>query len=171
MKKVLLFSCIAGFIIILIETAILSHLSFLNTIPDLLLIFVLYISIADGSVYGMVTGFTCGLFLDFLSLSPMGLHSFVLTILSFFVGKLHGRYNVNNFVLPCISVLSATFFKSFLFLFLKILFGNNIKVYNIFGAVFLTELGFNLLLTPFVFFFLGLFPSFFEIHGVRKNEF
>lgn len=161
MKKAVIASCIAGFFIVMLQTAVFSHLSILSVTPDLILILVLYVSVVNGSVSGMITGFVCGLFLDFLSMAPLGLHSFIFTFCAFISGKLYGRYNLSSFVLPCSIVFFATVFKICLVFILHTLFGKNIKIYSLFSYIFLTELGLNMFCAPVIFFLLRLFSSFF----------
>ena len=57
---------------VIVETSILSNISFLPAVPDLALICVLYFSFLNGKNYGQVSGFLSGLLLDFLSGSPLG---------------------------------------------------------------------------------------------------
>ena len=58
----------------ILESAILSNMAFLPSIPDLSLSCVLYFSIQNGRLMGETTGFISGLFLDFLSSGPFGLN-------------------------------------------------------------------------------------------------
>ena len=84
MRKVVLWTIAAAFLLGIFETAILSHIRFLPALPDLILILVVYIALHNGTVAGVTAGFFSGLIFDFLSLAPMGLHSFVFTVLGFF---------------------------------------------------------------------------------------
>ena len=163
MRKVILWTVAAAFLLGVFETAILSHIRFLPALPDLILILVVYIALHNGTVAGITAGFFSGLIFDFLSLAPMGLHSFVFTALGFLYGILYGKYNVRRFFFPLILGLSATFLKAGILLVLHVLFGQGIQVYNLLAVSFWIEVVENALCAPLLFMLLGVFPNAFEI--------
>ena len=155
MRKLILWAIAAAFLLGVFETAILSHIQLLPALPDLILILVVYIALYNGTVAGVTAGFFSGLIFDFLSLAPMGLHSFVFTVFGFLYGMLYGKYNVRRFFFPFMLGLSATF--------LKMLFGQSIQVYSLFAVSFWIEVAENALCAPLLFMLFGLFPNAFEI--------
>ena len=163
MRKVILWTVAAAFLLGVFETAILSHIRFLPALPDLILILVVYIALHNGTVAGITAGFFSGLIFDFLSLAPMGLHSFVFTALGFLYGILYRKYNVRRFFFPLILGLSATFLKAGILLVLHVLFGQGIQVYNLLAVSFWIEVVENALCAPPLFMLFGLFPNVFEI--------
>ena len=163
MRKVILWTVAAAFLLGVFETAILSHIRFLPALPDLVLILVVYIALHNGTVAGITAGFFSGLIFDFLSLAPMGLHSFVFTALGFLYGILYRKYNVRRFFFPLILGLSATFLKAGILLVLHVLFGQGIQVYNLLAVSFWIEVVENALCAPLLFMLLGVFPNAFEI--------
>ena len=163
MRKVILWTIAAAFLLGVFETAILSHLQFLPALPDLILILVVYIALYNGTVAGITAGFFSGLIFDFLSLAPMGLHSFVFTVLGFLYGMVYGKYNVRRFFFPLVFGLSATFFKAGILFILNVLFGQSIQVYALFAVPFWIEIAENALCAPLLFALLGAFPNAFEI--------
>jgi rod shape-determining protein mreD len=162
-RKVILWALAAAFLLGVFETAILSHIRLLPALPDLILILVVYIALYNGAVAGITAGFLSGLIFDFLSLAPMGLHSFVFTVLGFLYGLLYRKYNVSRFFFPLILGLSATLFKAGILLLLHVLFGQSIQIYNLLAASFWIEVAENALCAPPLFILLGLFPNAFEI--------
>ena len=162
MRKVILWTVAAAFLLGVFGTAILSHIQLLPALPDLILILVVYIALYNGTAAGITAGFFSGLIFDFLSLAPMGLHSFVFTVLGFLYGMLYGKYNVRRFFFPLILGLS-TFLKAGILLVLRVLFGQSIQVYNLLAVPFWIEVAENSLCSPPLFMLLGLFPNAFEI--------
>ena len=165
MKKVAISSSIVAVVLILIQTALFSHIPFFHITADLLLVFITFVAINNGSRLAMILGFASGLLLDFMSISPFGLSSFVLTFIAFFLGKLHGHYNLTHFIFPFILAIVATVVKFFLLLLLHFLFSASIKTYSIYDSVFLIELALNILFAPCIFFPLNRFSSFFKSWG------
>ncbi len=162
MKKVAISSSIVALLLVLIQTALFSHIPFFHITVDLSLIFITFVAINNGSRLAMILGFTSGLLLDFMSISPFGLSSFVLTFIAFFLGKLHGNYNLTHFIFPFILAILATFVKFLLLLLLHFLFSASIKTYSIYDSVFFIELILNIIFAPILFFSLNHFPSFFK---------
>jgi len=150
--------------LVLFETAILSNIQLLPTVPDLLLIAVLYFSVYNGSLAGEVTGFVSGVALDFLSAAPFGLNSLIRTILGYTAGKFHRVLNVGGFFVRALLGFSATLFKAILIWFVHFFYPQgSILVYNLFSVPFLAELAMNTLLTPILFAFLSIFSAFLTV--------
>ena len=148
---------------VIVETSILSNISFLPAVPDLALICVLYFSFLNGKNYGQVSGFLSGLLLDFLSGSPVGFNCLYRTVIGYLSGVFRRTINSSGFIVPSVIGLLATILKVFL-IWLISLFFKSIKIYNIFTFSFLFELVMNVLLTPLMFKFLNSFRRILNIH-------
>lgn len=148
---------------VIVETSILSNISFLPAVPDLVLICVLYFSFLNGKNYGQVSGFLSGLLLDFLSGSPLGFNCLYRTVIGYLSGVFRRTINSSGFIVPSVIGLLATILKVFL-IWLISLFFKSIKIYNIFAFSFLFELVMNVLLTPLMFKFLNSFRRILNIH-------
>ena len=148
---------------VIVETSILSNISFLPAVPDLVLICVLYFSFLNGKNYGQVSGFLSGLLLDFLSGSPLGFNCIYRTVIGYLSGVFRRTINSSGFIVPSVIGLLATILKVFL-IWLISLFFKSIKIYNIFTFSFLFELVMNVLLTPLMFKFLNSFRRILNIH-------
>lgn len=148
---------------VIVETSILSNISFLPAVPDLALICVLYFSFLNGKNYGQVSGFLSGLLLDFLSGSPLGFNCLYRTVIGYLSGVFRRTINSSGFIVPLVIGLLATILKVFL-IWLISLFFKSIKIYNIFTFSFLFELVMNVLLTPLMFKFLNSFRRILNIH-------
>ena len=148
---------------VIVETSILSIISFLPAVPDLVLICVIYFSFLNGKNYGQVSGFLSGLLLDFLSGSPLGFNCLYRTVIGYLSGVFRRTINSSGFIVPSVIGLLATILKVFL-IWLISLFFKSIKIYNIFTFSFLFELVMNVLLTPLMFKFLNSFRRILNIH-------
>lgn len=80
--RLLLFTL--GFIIL--QTTIVSFTSVLNIVPDILLIWIVYIAITNGQITATVYGFSIGLAIDLLSGEFLGLSALCKTIAGFLAG-------------------------------------------------------------------------------------
>jgi rod shape-determining protein MreD len=161
MGKTVFWTAITVLFLSLIEAAILSNLMFLPVVPDLVLLVIVYVSFQNSSITGSTTGFIGGLFLDFLSASPIGLNAFTMTTTGFIFGKSSGSFNLNKIFIPAIMGCSATIMKAVLSWVLSLFFGSGILLYKFAGSTLWFEILANTLCAPLIFAFLGLFPSLF----------
>ncbi len=163
MKKVIFWTSFTVFFLVLLKTAVFSHLHFFGIHLDVILFIVVYVSILNGSLLGMLCAFIAGLFLDFLSIAPIGLHSFIFTLTAYIIGKFQGVYNINKFLFPSFLGFISFLFNVLLLFVLSFIFGKNIHTYDIFNIQFLIKLFANTLICPLIFFILNLFPDAFTV--------
>ena len=145
--------------VVVLETAILSNMLFLPAVPDVLLIVSLYLSLHNGKVFGVSSGFVSGLFLDFLSVSPFGLHCLLRTIIGYVMGIFNKTLNMNGIFLPILIGFVATLMKVLFVFIISVFFPDSVVPYSLLSKAFLFELCANSILTPLVFKFLSLFSG------------
>ena len=143
----------------LFESSILSNLTFLPAIPDISLICVLFLALHNGKLYGEGTGFISGLMLDFLSSGPFGFNCLLRTLIGYTAGWFNKTLNTEGFFVSMFLGFCATLIKGLYILFIHLLFPKTSMIYNPLSFVFLFELIFNTILTPFIFKFLNLFKK------------
>lgn len=162
MNKVLFSSIILSFSLCLIQTSLFSHIPFFLITADFLLVYTTYLAIHNGARFSMFLSFASGVFLDFMSISPLGLSSFILVVISFFLGQLHGKYDLNHFLVPFVLAIIAMLAKLGLLVLLHFLFGSTIRTYNVHEGRFWIEVTLNITFAPILFFVLNKFPTFFK---------
>ncbi|MDR2588520.1 MAG: rod shape-determining protein MreD [Spirochaetales bacterium] len=149
----LVFTC--GFVL-LQSTAFMHKLAFSGVVPDLSLIAVIFLANRNGRIMGETAGFAGGLVEDFLSLAPLGFHALVKTLIGFFVGGTCGLVFTGSLFLPMLMTGAATLVKCFLSMLLLMISGGS-SASGFFSWATLIEMGYTMLLTPFLFAFLGFF--------------
>lgn len=151
------------------ECSILSNIFFLPVVPDLLLLFTIYISIQKGCLQGETVGFFSGLLLDFVSAAPLGLNALLRTIIGFITGLFHLTVGTSGFVTPIILGVSATVVKVFFTYVISFLFRGVIP-YAFFSKTFLFECIFNGLLAPVLFYIFSKFQSIAQVKVSSISE-
>lgn len=141
------------------ETAILTNIVFLPVIPDLLLLFTVYVSIHRGSLIGETNGFFSGLFLDVLSASPLGLNALLRTVVGFIAGLFYLTLNTNGFIVPVFLGFCATLLKALLQQILSFFFPNIVYTYSFLNVNIWLECIVNGLLSPVLFYLFSKFRS------------
>lgn len=143
----------------LIEKGILSNIIFLKNIPDFIFLCSIYFSVQNGRLFGSLTGFTGGLFLDFLTPCPFGFNCLLRTILGYFFGFFNKTLNINGFLFPVLVGFVGTLIKFFLLKLICVFYPNISIQYSIISIEFLEEILFNSFFAPLVFRFLDLFKK------------
>jgi rod shape-determining protein MreD len=131
----------------------------INVVPDIALCVLVFSAYVNGTMTGQLTGFSSGLFLDFLSSAPLGLNLFIRTIVGALAGMIRGTLILDAVFLPAGLCAAATLLKAFLLFVLNILFSGTIPAYPWAGSTLWIELLFNTLLAPFLFDFLKMFDK------------
>ena len=158
MAKNVIWAVVFSTIAALLQSVLLYRLSIYGAVPDISLGVLVFSAYINGTMSGQVTGFFSGLFYDFLSASPMGLFTFVRTIIGALGGLLRGMFFLDKVVLPMLLCASATVLKALLLFGLHLVFTGTVPFYpTLTTPVFWVELLLNTLIAPFLFGFLKLF--------------
>lgn len=81
---------------LLIETTLLGGLTLGGTQPELVLLIVIALAMAEGPMTGAVAGFVGGFFTDMLLNLPKGMSSLVFTAVGYTVGSLREHYEATT---------------------------------------------------------------------------
>lgn len=170
MIKSLLFCIFTLFCAVIVESCILSNISFLYVVPDFVLICSVYFSLLNGRTFGEVTGFAGGMILDFITGIPFGFNSLIRTIIGYIYGFFTETVLLKGIVIPMTTVGIATILKAILITF-STLFFPNISIYNpgLISQQFLFEFIINIILAPVSFKFLSFFNSSFMISSSQDK--
>ncbi|MBQ0039809.1 MAG: rod shape-determining protein MreD [Treponema sp.] len=141
------------------ESAVLSNITFLPSIPDLSLLCILFISLNNGKTLGETSGFVNGLFLDFLSACPFGFNCLFRTIIGYVGGNFCKILNTEGFFVPFFLAIIVTAVKVVLIQIISLMFPSVEVSYKLLSFSFVFELLANGFLAPFVFRFLRVFKN------------
>ncbi|MDR2661621.1 MAG: rod shape-determining protein MreD [Treponema sp.] len=152
----------------LLQSVLLHRIKIYGAVPDLSLGVLVFSAYVNGTMNGQVTGFFSGLFYDFLSAAPMGLYTFIRTVVGALAGLLRGTFFLDKVVLPMILCASATVLKALMLFALHLLFAGAVPSYPpLTTPVFWVELLLNTLTAPFLFGLLKLFGPLLMREGTR----
>jgi rod shape-determining protein MreD len=161
MGRVMAWTCITSFFLSLVTATILSNITFLPVLPDLVLLVIVYVSFVNGTSIASSASFCSGLMLDFLSAAPIGLNAFTKTLTGYVAGRFSGACNLDRALIPALMGIAATVLKALSTWVLSLFFGSGIQVYRLSGAEFWLEILANAIAAPLLFAVLGMFPSLF----------
>lgn len=113
------------FISIFLQTTVFSFFNIRGTIPDLVLIFVVFFALLNGSINASknaaVYGFLCGLLEDLYTGRFIGINALSKGITGYVIGMLEGRVFKENLFVGIISVIVGTCINSFCLLILSLI--------------------------------------------------
>jgi rod shape-determining protein MreD len=157
-------SALVALALLLLQTTFIPYLSIGGFIPDVFLIWVVYVAIRHGQMEATVTGFVVGLLQDALSMQFFGLSALTKTIAGFVAGYFFNE-NSTEQTLGSYRFLTILFLSSF---------GHNIIYYGVFlqgiqDSVFTTMIEFSLFASLYSV-LLGVFPMFTFVRKYRLSQ-
>jgi rod shape-determining protein MreD len=151
MARSIIWTVILCIIASILQSTLIGRLPFMIVIPDLALCILVFSAYINGNMTGQVSGFFSGLFIDFLSASPLGLNCLIRTLIGALTGIFKGAFFLDIFLMPVILCASATIIKAVIIFVLHLIFGSSVPAYSLTGSVFWIELVLNSLLAPLLF--------------------
>lgn len=169
MIKSFLISSLIVFCAALIESSILSNISFLLVVPDLILICSIYFSTLNGRFYGETNGFISGLILDFLTGTPLGMNCLYRVLIGYLFGLFSESLIVSGIIMPMLTVGIGTILKRLFIILISIFYPKiNLNIYGFISPNFLFEFIANVFLAPIIFKFLSFFKKFLSIKDTKE---
>jgi rod shape-determining protein MreD len=145
---------------ILLQSTVLGHIAIDTVRPDLALIILVFVSLRRGSMVGQASGFLSGILEDFMSVSPLGFHPLMRVVIGYLYGLFSGAVFVDPFLMPMILTVVATLIKGVLSGLISTIFGLSSSGFLYFTGRLWIEVGYNAVLSPFLFALLNLFKVF-----------
>jgi rod shape-determining protein MreD len=136
---------------IVMQSTLLHWVAVRGVIPDLGLIVLVFVAIRRGSMTAQLSGFASGVVEDVLSLSPLGFHAFIRTVVGFLYGLTVGSIFVDPILMPVILIIIATLFKALISSLLVAFLSIPAAGFGVFAGPLWIELGYNAVLAPFLF--------------------
>ena len=157
-------SALIALALLLLQTTFIPYLSIGGFIPDVFLIWVVYVAIRRGQMEATITGFVVGLLQDALSMQFFGLSALTKTFAGFVAGYFFNE-NSTEQTLGSYRFLTILFLSSFV---------HNIIYYGVFlqgiqDSVFTTMIEFSLF-TSLYSVLLGVFPMFTFVRKYRLSQ-
>jgi rod shape-determining protein MreD len=141
---------------VVLQSTLLHWVAIRGVIPDLGLIILVFVAIRRGSMTAQLSGFATGMIEDLLSLSPLGFHAFVRTVVGFLYGLTVGSIFVDPILMPVLLTIVATLFKALISSLLVSFLSIPAEGFSVFAGPLWIEIGYNAVLAPFIFALLGL---------------
>ena len=135
----------------LLQTTVFHKLALANVVPNLLLILTVCYSYMRGRTSGEVIGLVCGLMLDMMYGSVIGLYAFIFMTIGFLCGYCQKIYFTDNYILPCVLVGLSDLVYGFYYYIKEFLVRGKLHFTFYFSHIILPELIYTLVISVVVF--------------------
>lgn len=139
------------FSILILQTTLLSYVALWAVTPNILLILFTFYSIQNGSIPALICGFIIGIPIDILSGTPVGYHSFLLTIFGYFFGLGKGKIFFDPLLLPAVMALIITIVYTVGLFLISTLFNLGKPFVSFFNTSLIIEIFYNIIITPIIY--------------------
>lgn len=145
MKKIII-SCLTVWLLFILQTSVFRFIAFGNTVPNLLLIAVVFYGLMRGEYSGIIAGFFCGLLMDIFFMNYIGFHAFIYMYIGFFNGKLSKYIIEKDYKIPLISVVLSDILVSLCVYLIHFVFRGRFSFNTFFTNVLIGDLIYTLVL-------------------------
>jgi rod shape-determining protein MreD len=130
-----------------VQATFVPALGVFGVFPDFVLVFLLIWSSARGTAEGLIWAFGLGLWLDLLTMDPLGTHAIALLAVAVIGGAVRGRLFRSGAILPVLAVIVATLAYDFVLVVIHLFQGDSVAIAGAMRLALLNSL-LNALLVP-----------------------
>ena len=152
------------FITFLLQTTLCQSMALANVVPNLLLVVTICYGYLRGRTSGILIGFFCGLLLDMVYGSVIGLYAFVFMTIGFVIGFCQKIYFTDSLILPSILIVAGDFLYGIYYFVTEFLMRGRIHFGFYFLHVILPEMIYTALVGILVYRFLDMLERFLTSH-------
>jgi rod shape-determining protein MreD len=145
---------------VVLQSTVFRYIAILDVKPDLALIVLIFVALRRGSMTAQVAGFASGIVEDLVSVSPVGFHMLLRTLIGALAGILSGNVFVDPLLMPIVMTIAATILKGIISGLVSLVFGLKESGFMYFAGRLWIEAGYNALAAPFLFALLNLLRVF-----------
>jgi rod shape-determining protein MreD len=160
--QILILACV-----IIAETTLLKGVDISGVRPAFYLVCFIFLAYSQGSVNGVLLGFSTGLILDFISIAPLGFSAFSLSLIGYGLSSLRGKLFLDPIFMPIVLTVVVSLINWLLAIFIISVFQIDPSRELVSGSL-LLQIALNALIAPLIY---GLFRLTGAIpHYLREEE-
>ncbi len=138
-------------LLIFLQASWLRMVALWDVVPQLSLVYLVWLAHVEGTQTAQLTGFIAGIFLDLFSGLPVGLSSFILALTGFLFGLGKGKVFYDPVFVPMLMAFLSVLLKYILLYILGNIFALRIIESSIFNLKVLIEILYTAVLAPLFF--------------------
>lgn len=150
MRSKIFFSTLFLFFMLIFQTVLNRSVNTPGIHFEAAFLMCVFLSVMNGSFFGVITGLFLGLFSDFTSLSPFGFNAIIYTLTGYTAGKFQGKIIIDTVLMPIVIMVAIIFIKRILAFILALLFNIELNGVTIFQFAFYLNVAVNIIIAPFI---------------------
>lgn len=144
-----------------LQTTVFHVIALADVVPNLLLVVTITFAYLRGRTSGLIIGFVCGIMLDMMYGSVIGLYAFIFMTIGFIVGFCQKFYFTDQLVLPIVLIAAGDFIYCLYFYVTEFLMRGRLHFLFFFIHRFLPEMLYTTLVGVVLYRLLAMAESFF----------
>ena len=170
MIKKTLISIVIILIAFLLQTTVFHELALADVVPNILLAVTISYGFLRGRTHGMWIGLVCGLMLDMMYESVIGLCGFIFMTIGFFIGYIRKIFFTDNILLPIVLMSVGDFVYNMYYYVTEFLLRGRLHFGFYFVHIMLPELMYTVGVGIAFFYLIRFLDNLLGVHGNREEE-
>ncbi len=165
-KKVII-SILIILVAFLLQTTFFQALELANVVPNLVLVVTVSYGYLRGRTHGMWIGLVCGLMLDMMYGSVIGLYGFIMMTIGFFIGYIKKLFFTESIILPIVLISVGDFVYNMYYYITEFLLRGRLHFFFYLTRVMLPEILYTVII-GLLFYYLIIFLE--NLQNVRRRS-
>ena len=168
-KKTIL-SIVVILITFLLQTTFFQAIALADVVPNLVLVTTVSYGFIRGRTHGMWIGLVCGLMLDMMYGSVIGLYGYILMTIGFFIGYIRKVFYTESILLPIVLISVGDFVYSVYYYVTEFLLRGRLHFLFYFFHIMLPEILYTVLVGVLIFYAIRFMDEFVTSPRRRREE-
>ncbi|MBR6229770.1 MAG: rod shape-determining protein MreD [Eubacterium sp.] len=170
MIKKTLVSIVIILIAFLLQTTVFHAFALANVVPNILLVVTVSYGYIRGRTHGMWIGLVCGLMLDMMFESVIGLCGFILMTIGFFIGYIRKIFFTDGIWMPVVLISVGDFAYCMYYYVTEFLLRGRLHFFFYFLHVMLPEIVYTVIVGTAIFYLIRILEDFLTTTHRREEE-
>ena len=154
----------------LLQTTFFQVLELANVVPNLLLVVTVSYGYLRGRTHGMWIGLVCGLMLDMMYGSVIGLYGFIFMTIGFFIGYIKKLFFTESIILPIVLISVGDFVYNMYYYITEFLLRGRLHFLFYFIHIMLPEILYTVIVGLLLYYLINFLENLGNTRRIRKEE-
>ncbi len=168
-KKVII-SILIILVAFLLQTTFFQALELANVVPNLLLVVTVSYGYLRGRTHGMWIGLVCGLMLDMMYGSVIGLYGFIFMTIGFFIGYIKKLFFTESIILPIVLISVGDFVYNMYYYITEFLLRGRLHFFFYLTRVMLPEILYTVIIGLLLYYLINFLENLNSVRRTREEE-
>ena len=154
----------------LLQTTFFQVIELANVVPNLLLVVTVSYGYLRGRTHGMWIGLICGLMLDMMYGSVIGLYGFIFMTIGFFIGYIKKLFFTESIILPIVLISVGDFVYNMYYYITEFLLRGRLHFFFYLIHIMLPEILYTVIVGLLLYYLINFLENLENTRRIRKEE-